>query len=92
MLAGNSYKKWENISALNHILMLIFNMRAEKMMNFQDEQFIFLVLMACFLRANLCCACSMPQYLRLYDGENLTVAVISKQFLLPYFHFSSKYK
>lgn len=71
MLAGNSYKKWENISALNHFLMLIFNMRAEKMMNFQDEQFIFLVLVACFLRANLCCACSMPQYLRLYDRGKL---------------------
>lgn len=39
MLAGNSYKKWENISALNYILMLIFNMRAREMMNFQDVYF-----------------------------------------------------
>lgn len=29
------------------------------------------VLVACFLRANLCCACSMPQYLSLYDGGKL---------------------
>lgn len=71
ILGGNSYEKWENISALNHILMVIFTMRAEKMMNFQDEQFTFLVLMACFLRVNLCCACFMPQYLRLYDRGKL---------------------
>lgn len=57
MLAGKRYKKWENISALNHILMLIFNMRTEKMMNFQDEQFIFVVIVACFLEANLHVPC-----------------------------------
>lgn len=51
--------------------MVIFIMRAEKTMNFQDEQFIFLVLLAWFLKANLCCACFMPQYLRLYDRGKL---------------------
>lgn len=37
MLARNSWKKLENNLAVNHIVMLICNMRAERMMDLQDQ-------------------------------------------------------
>lgn len=55
VLAGNSYNKWEDTSSVNHILVLIWNTTTGRIMNLQDQQFsFFLVLMACLLRINLC--------------------------------------
>lgn len=93
MLAGNDYKKWENMSAVNHILMLICNMRAERMMNLQDQQFS-LSLCSWLVSSGQTYVVHVPSlnawgYMK---GENLMVAVISKHFLMSYFHFASKWK
>lgn len=40
-LAGDSHKKWEDTSSVNHILVLICNTTTERIMNLQDQQFSF---------------------------------------------------